>query len=222
MKISILLTGLLDYGEALELQEQLYSLRLNNTVGDLLIITEHNPVITIGKSGNTQNILVDEEKLKRKGVAICQVCRGGDVTYHGPGQIIGYPILSLYDFNRVNIHHYICQLEELFIRLLQEQYSITAWRDPDHRGVWVGMNKIVAMGCSLRQNITMHGFAFNVNPILEHYEWIVPCGIANRGVTSLDKELGFANDIEFVITQVIDYFTEVFKCEVENTIKWCR
>ncbi len=221
MKISIILTGQLDYSEALELQEQLYSLRLNNAVGDLLIITEHNPVITIGKSGNTHNILINEEKLKKKGVAIYRVCRGGDVTYHGPGQIIGYPIISLSNFNRVDIHHYIFQLEELFIRLLQEQYSLAASRDPDHRGVWVGMNKIVALGCSLRKNITMHGFAFNVNPILEHYDWIVPCGIAKRGVTSLEKELGFTNDTEFVITQVIEYFTKVFKFKVENIIKWC-
>ena len=209
-KIKIVDLGLIDYEETLLIQERLLRLRQEDRTDDTLLLLEHEPVITIGKRGNQGNILAPKEFLAKQGVKVCSIGRGGDVTYHGPGQIVGYPIMRF--LNHVpGIKELIRALEEVFIQLLNKYYHIAAGPIPEYPGVWVGNDKITAIGLSIHSGVTMHGFAFNVNTDLTAFQWILSCGITGKGVTSIKKLTGKKQDIAIVKKQVVQCFGEVFR-----------
>lgn len=214
MKLLVSLLGRIDYKEALEIQRQLLCLRQNNEIDDIMLLLEHPPVLTVGRKGEHSNILIPQHIMESEKVSVYEVERGGDVTYHGPGQIVGYPILDLNNHFK-DVHSFVKRIEEVFIELLKEEYGITAGRDPKYIGVWVGDEKITAIGFTIKRWVTMHGFAFNVNTNLEHFRWINPCGITEKGVTSLQKLLGYELDINKVMEQVIKYFCREFEVEYE-------
>lgn len=210
MCINVCYLGEVEYQEALIIQESIWSLRVEKKIGDTLLLLEHPPVITIGRRGSKKNILVSDEFLEKLGVKVFEVSRGGDVTYHGPGQLVGYPIFDLALTDR-DIKKFVYLLEEVFIRLLKDQFGIEARRDEDkYTGVWVENSKMVAIGIAVKKWVTMHGFAFNVNTNLEHFSWIVPCGLKDRGVTSLERLIGKTIPFEDVVDKVQTYFGKVF------------
>jgi lipoyl(octanoyl) transferase len=216
MKLNICRLGRIDYGEALALQERLVELRQQGLIEDTLLLLEHPPVLTLGVRGDEANILAAQEELKANGVGIYRVGRGGDVTYHGPGQIVGYPIIDLTGQGR-DIKRFVWNIEEVFIRLLKENFGIKAEReDKKYTGVWVGDEKITAIGIAVKRWVTMHGFAFNVNTNLAHFGWINPCGLADRGVTSLQKLTGREQDFERMNQLVAEYFARIFGAEAET------
>ncbi|ACM59815.1 lipoyl(octanoyl) transferase [Caldicellulosiruptor bescii] len=210
MCINVCYLGEVEYQEALFIQERIWALRVEKKIGDTLLLLEHPPVITIGRRGSKKNILVSDEFLKKMDVKVFEVSRGGDVTYHGPGQLVGYPIFDLALTDR-DIKKFVYLLEEVFIRLLKDQFGKEAHRDENkYTGVWVGNDKIVAIGIAVKKWVTMHGFAFNVNTNLEHFSWIVPCGLKDRGVTSLERLIGSTIRFEDVVDKVQTYFGKVF------------
>lgn len=209
--IDVLRAGRMDYLPALELQERLLDERIGGTVGDTLVLVEHPPVLTLGRRGDPANIILNRERLAALGVGVHEVNRGGDVTYHGPGQVVGYPVMDLRSRDG-DAKGFVRDLEEVFIRLLDREYGIPARREEGKfTGVWVGGEKIAAIGIAVRNLVTMHGFAFNVNVDLTHFGWINPCGIVDRGVTSLGKLLGREVDFDRANQLVSSYFLEVFE-----------
>jgi lipoyl(octanoyl) transferase len=214
MTIRVVDLGRISYPEALDLQNQLLCLRQQNRIGDVLLLLEHADVLTIGRSGHRSNLLLSEEEQDRRGVRVYDINRGGDITYHGPGQIVGYPIIDLSSMGK-SIRTFVRNLEEVFIRLLNREYHIPAGRDPVHTGVWIGEKKITAIGLAVKHWVTQHGFAFNVNTDLSRFQWIVPCGIADKGVTSMADQLGRTVDLLKVKDLVADYFGQVFQMETE-------
>lgn len=205
--------GLLDYQDAWDQQEKIFAetvaIKHNNRVNEeknqtpnYLIFTEHPHVYTLGKSGHLDYLLLDEQGLKEKNATFYKINRGGDITYHGPGQIVGYPILDLDNFF-TDIHLYLRKLEEAIIQTLAE-FGIPAGRYPGYTGVWLDADndqrarKICAMGVRASRWVTMHGFAFNVNTDLNYFGNIIPCGIEDKDVTSMEKELGYAVDMDLV------------------------
>jgi len=185
-----------------------------------LLFVEHPPVFTLGKSGNIHNVLLSEERLKEKGIEFFRTNRGGDITFHGPQQIVGYPILDLEKFD-TDIGHYLRNLEEVIILTLEE-YGIKAGRSKGETGVWIDPNsigkerKICAIGVRCSRWITMHGFAFNVNTDLNYFNYIVPCGIQNKQVTSLQKELGVKVNFDEAKKKVKLNFEKVFEVELRG------
>lgn len=214
MKLNVCYLEMVEYEDALHLQERLHELRVENRLGDTLLLLQHPPVITIGRRGKWENILIPKEKLLQMGVKIFEVTRGGDVTYHGPGQVVGYPIFDLGTIGK-DIKRFIWLLEEVFINLLKDEYGIEAYRDEkQYTGVWVGKEKIVAIGIEVKKWITMHGFAFNVNTNLEHFSWIIPCGLKDKGVTSLERLLGYQVELDDIVYKVAKYFGKVFGAHI--------
>ncbi|MEL7657199.1 MAG: lipoyl(octanoyl) transferase LipB [Bacillota bacterium] len=215
MKLNVAFLGRIDYKEALTIQEKLLTLRQQDKIDNTLLLLEHLPVITLGRRGEYSNILIPKEELDAKKISIYEVSRGGDVTYHGPGQIVGYPIINLMDFNK-DIKDFVWKIEEIFIRILKDQYGISAHREEKkYTGVWVGDEKITAIGIAVKHWVTMHGFAFNVNTELEHFKWINPCGITERGVTSLEKLTCCTQDFDRLTRIVAEYFCHVFDFQPE-------
>lgn len=213
MKLQIVHAGPMEYGLALDLQERLLQKRQEGRIADTLLLLQHPPVLTLGKRGETQNILLAPEALRALGVSVYEINRGGDVTYHGPGQLVGYPIMDLADRGK-DVRSFVEGLEEVFIRLLAAKYGIEAHREErKYTGVWVGDDKITAIGIAVKRWVTMHGFAFNVNTDLSHFQWINPCGITDRGVTSLAKLLGGPQDLDRVREEVAASFCAVFGCQ---------
>jgi len=201
--------GLVPYGEALEMQQALVEDRRAGRVPNLLLLLQHPPVITLGvRKSSRSNVTATDAQLAARGVEVHDTGRGGDVTYHGPGQIVGYPILDLRP-DRCDVHRYVRDLEEVMIRVCAD-YGIAAGRVSGMSGAWVGSEKIGAIGVRISRWITSHGFAFNVNTNLQDFQLIVPCGIADRGVTSLQKLLGRRLPIEEVEKRMIVRFAEVF------------
>lgn len=205
MELLIVDLGRTDYMEAFRLQDTLLALRQQGKIKDVLLLLEHPPVLTIGRSGTRSNLLLPESYLKERGVKVYDVNRGGDITYHGPGQIVGYLIVDLANLGK-DVRGFVRSMEEVFIGLLAEAYGIQAGRDSINTGVWVGMDKITAIGLAVKRWVTQHGFAFNVNTDLTHFQWINPCGIVGRGVTSLQALLGYPLDIPKVKDQVAEAF----------------
>ena len=205
--------GVVRYGEALELQSQLVESRRANRIPDQLLLLEHPPVITLGvKARNDRShVLAPAEVLDSAGVELFETGRGGDVTYHGPGQLVGYPILDL-NPDRRDVHRYVRDLEEVLIRTAA-RFGIQATRQPGLTGVWVGDNKLAAIGVRISRWITSHGFALNVTTDLGHFNLIVPCGITGKGVTSLQQLLGRNVSIDEVANVVVACFGEVFQLE---------
>ncbi|MBL7883367.1 MAG: lipoyl(octanoyl) transferase LipB [Bacteroidia bacterium] len=221
--------GLMDYKQAWDYQENLFDTivktKVNNrTLSEIeqvptsnyLIFCEHPHVYTLGKSGLESNLLVNEQQLKDKNATYYKINRGGDITYHGPGQIVGYPILDLDNFF-TDIHKYLRFLEEAVILTLAE-YGIESGRSAGETGVWIDAEdkrkarKICAMGVRASRWVTMHGFALNVNADLNYFGNIVPCGIADKAVTSMDKELGGAVDEKEVKKKLKKHFAALFNC----------
>ncbi|MEO5909448.1 MAG: lipoyl(octanoyl) transferase LipB [Pelobium sp.] len=217
--------GLMDYQQAWDKQEQIFSatiaIKTNNRnhpeqekiTPNLLAFVEHPHVYTLGKSGKPENLLLDEQGLKSKSAVYYKINRGGDITYHGPGQLVGYPILDLDNFF-TDIHLYLRTLEEAVILTLKD-YGITAGRYPGFTGVWIDADnekarKICAMGVRCSRWVTMHGFAFNVNPDLDYFKNIVPCGIDDKDVTSMQRELGHQVDIEKVKKNLKQHISVLF------------
>ncbi len=205
--------GRIDYREAYELQKGLLQERLRGRIADTLLLLEHPPTITVGKSGKLENIRASREKLAGAGVSLILTDRGGDVTYHGPGQIVGYPILDLRARNR-DIHQYVHNLEEVLIRTLAD-YGIKSGRDHNHAGVWVDDQEIAALGLSVRQWITMHGFALNVNTDLNHFALINPCGFTDKTATSMAQLLGHELPLDGVTERLLAHVAGVFEVDLE-------
>jgi len=196
------------YASALDLQMRLCEAKKRGMEPDILLLLEHPPVITLGRNGKWQNLLVPEEVLQARGISRFEIDRGGDITFHGPGQLVGYPIMSLEPEER-DVHRYMRSLEESVIRTLGT-YGIQACRDPKYTGVWAAGGKIAAMGIHLSRWVTRHGFALNVDTDLSFYELIVPCGIAGKTVTSMAKILACPTPIEEVARRIGVDFAAVF------------
>lgn len=200
--------GMTEYAWAWDLQRRLFGLRMEGRIGDLLLLNEHRHVYTLGKRTDENHLLAGRGELKQRGIAVCSVDRGGDVTYHGPGQLVGYPIVDLQNYYH-DIHRYLRDLEEVIIRTLAE-YGVSASRDPELTGVWVADEKIAAIGIKVSRWITMHGFALNVATDLSYFERIIPCGIHHKGVTSLERLLGRPLPLGDVAEKIIKHFCLVF------------
>jgi lipoyl(octanoyl) transferase len=211
--------GRIAYAAALEKQTRafttLLNAKMNNQQGqNQLLFCEHEPVLTLGKSGKESNLLISEELLSQRGISLYHTNRGGDITYHGPGQITGYPIFDLEYWN-VGIKQYIHTLEEIIIRFLS-LYGIEGKRLEGATGVWIDTKpaskarKICAIGVKCSRYVTMHGFALNINTNLNYFSLINPCGFTDKGVTSLEKELGFPQDFEHAKMQLKEIFAACF------------
>lgn len=204
--------GRVDYAEALELQERLQRARIRGLVPDTLLLLEHPPVITLGRGAKAQHVLWSPDRLEAAGFTVHEVGRGGDVTYHGPGQIVGYPILDLAP-DRKDVRRYVRDLEELMIRVSAD-FELEASRIDKLNGTWIGQRKIGAIGVRISRWVTMHGFAYNVTTDLSHFGVIVPCGIADKSVTSLRQELGRDIALPDVMDRVEQRFADVFEADL--------
>ncbi len=213
----VLSLGRMAYDQAWDLQKRLHRLRVDQRIPDTLVLLEHDPVITLGRQGDESHI-VNPEFLKRLGIPVFRVERGGDVTYHGPGQLVGYLFFQLRD-SLSRVRHLILSIEEALVRALAT-YGIHAHMDPEYIGVFVGTDKIAAIGVAVHERVSFHGFALNVHPNLEHFRLIVPCGLTDRGVTSMEKLLGTAPDLQEVESRVVQAFEQVFGLALEpKTLK---
>ena len=208
--ITVRRLGTVDYRSALELQTRLVEERKQGLIPDQLLLLEHPPVITLGARNHNSrsNLLASAETLALKGVAVFETGRGGDVTYHGPGQLVGYPILQLPP-DRRDVHRYVRDLEEV-LTLVVADFGITAARVSGLTGIWVGDSKLAAIGVRISRWVTSHGFALNVSTDLAHFGLIVPCGIRDKGVTSMERLLGRRISMDEVGDSVVRRFGSVF------------
>jgi len=196
----------LDYEEASRLQEELAAARAQGAIDDVLLLVQHPPVITVGRGGGWDDILASRQALRREGVQVLATDRGGKATYHGPGQLVAYPV---FEVPAAELYRFVWRLEEAAIRALKV-YGLAAGRLEEHPGVWVDGQKIAAVGLAVRDGITRHGLALNVAPKMEHFELLVPCGISDRGVTSIERELGLAVGVSEVTNHFERAFASVF------------
>lgn len=220
--------GLIPYGEAYELQKRIVAARKAGAIPDVLLLCEHPHVITQGRNGKTEHLLASERVLRQKGVDYYETSRGGDITYHGPGQIVGYPILNLGAIRR-DVVWYVRMLEEVMIRASGD-FGVTAFRENGKTGVWVRCGdeltqraqssqrseKIGAIGVHISRWVTSHGFAYNVSTDLRYFDLIVPCGLAERKATSLEKILGRNVDSHEAAARLIKHFADVFGLEMKS------
>ncbi len=197
------------YENGMRMQETLVALRQADEIPDQLLLLEHPPVITMGRSGSMANVLATDEAMTGAGVRFFETTRGGDVTYHGPGQLVGYPIVHLGEGRR-DVRKYVTAIEEVLIRTAAD-FGVTAARWEGRRGVWVGREKIAAIGVRIARWVTSHGFALNVSPNLDHFDLITPCGISEGSVTSLERLTGASISMEVVRAVVVRHFAEVFQ-----------
>ncbi len=229
--ISVVQLGTLDYAAALRIQQQLVELRKENKIGDVLLLLEHTPVITLGRNAKQQNVLFSQQELDRRGVELFETDRGGDVTFHGPGQLVGYPIFDLHGFpNKAGTStlkylgavDYVRRIEEVLIRTCLD-CKIPTKRVPGLTGVWTDWApnpearpeaKIAAIGVHISRSVTSHGFALNVSTDLSYFNLIVPCGIENKPVTSIVEELGEEVDMELVAQAITRNFGRVFDRQI--------
>ena len=215
--VSVLKCGTLEYRWALQLQERLVAARQREAVGDLLLLVEHRPVITFGRGGGAEDLRVPEATLHRQGISLIQTDRGGRATYHGPGQLVVYPILKLHTpAHPYDPHTYLWRLEETAIACLA-RFGIAAGRQEPHPGVWVGdaQRKIAAVGIALQRGVTYHGLALNVDPPLEHFRYITPCGLADKGVTSMAQVLDRPVSLAAAEAAILEAFAHVFEVDLE-------
>ena len=211
-----------DYAAAYDIQKRVWAETLAGEGPDALLALVHPPTYTIGKSGRIDNLLLSREELERRGLTLFFTDRGGDITYHGPGQLVVYPIIDLRRRGK-DVHRYIDDLEEAIIRTLGD-FSVAAHRDERQVGVWVGAetssaDKIAAIGVRVSRWVTMHGLALNVDPVMEHFSFINPCGIVDRGVTSLAQLLSREVSLEEVTERLVARFAEVFDSEIEWVVE---
>lgn len=213
--------GRIGYAEACELQKRLVAARKAGAIEDVLLLCEHSHVITLGRNGKRQNLLVSEQVLRQKGVEYFETSRGGDITYHGPGQIVGYPVLNLGAIRR-DVVWYVRMLEEAMIRATAE-FGIAADRIAGKTGIWVRSGnteeKLGAIGVHISRWVTSHGFAYNVSTDLRFFDLIVPCGMADRKATSLEKLLGCSVQESEVAPRIAKHLGELFGLELKDTSK---
>ena len=203
--------GQAKYLGVLDLQRTLVHLRYENSIPDALLWVEHEPVITLGRRGGIDNILANAEELANQAIEVHRVERGGDVTYHGPGQLVGYPVINLSQ-RELGVRTFVHLLEETVIRALAD-FGIRAGREPRHRGVWVRGQKIAALGIAVRRWVSFHGFALNVSPNLDHYCYIHPCGLGHEQVTSMASLLGEPVGMAEVTRKLLSTFIGLFPGE---------
>ena len=206
--------GLVPYADGLRLQEEKVAARKAGIIPDMLLLLEHPRVITLGRNARRENLLVSPQQLAAEGIDLIETDRGGDVTYHGPGQWVGYPILDLTRHRR-DVAWYMRSLEEVLIRAAGD-FGIRATRLEGAPGVWVGNRKLAAMGVHLSRWVTSHGFALNVNTDLDYFRWIVPCGLATKGVTSLAALLGHPVEMAAAAERIVAHFGSVFGLVMEE------
>lgn len=207
--------GEVEYERAWRLQRELAALRADRTAGDILLLLEHPPTITLGRGAKEEHILASRKMLRERGIAVHAIDRGGDVTYHGRGQLVGYPIFHLGDHKK-DIHWFIRQIEEVIILSLQE-WGVQGERFPPHTGVWVGREKVAAIGIKVSRWVSTHGFALNVSADVRDFELIVPCGIRRYGVTSLQRVLQRAVSVEETLLPISRAFAACFDTRSEST-----
>jgi lipoyl(octanoyl) transferase len=200
--------GLIDYQEAWDLQRTIFNHVVDGETRDTLILLEHPHTYTLGKVADKKNLVSGKDYLEKNKISVFEIDRGGDITYHGPGQIVGYPIIRLEDWEK-DTHKYLRALEEVII-MTCKNYGIDAGRNPKYTGVWIGNKKIAAIGVKISRWVTMHGFAFNVNTDLSLFNGIIPCGISDKEVTSLEKELNKEINISEVKIVLLENFRKVF------------
>jgi lipoate-protein ligase B len=200
--------GIVQYREAWELQRRLHQQRVEGGIPDLLLLLEHPPTITIGRSGSLDNVLISSRQMVQAGIPLFFIDRGGDVTYHGLGQLVGYPILDLREQGG-DLHRYVRNLEEVIIRTLRD-FSIEADSDEGHPGVWVKGEEIAAIGLSVRKWVSMHGFALNVNTDMDHFAFINPCGFSDKRATSMSKVIGREISTAEVSDPLKSHFYDIF------------
>jgi lipoyl(octanoyl) transferase len=202
--------GRIGYADALAIQQDLLAKRSANAIPDTLLLLEHTPVITLGRGSKAGHVVASAETLAARGVEVFESGRGGDVTYHGPGQVVGYAIVDLKP-DRCDVRRYVRDLEETMIRTCAD-YGIAAGRQSGLIGAWIGDRKIGAIGVRISRWVTMHGFAFNVTTNLTHFDLIVPCGIPDKGVTSLSLEIRRDVPTGEVMDRLAANFDSVFSC----------
>ena len=196
--------GIRSYQEVWDLQKDFQKKRIEKRLDDTLILVEHEPVYTLGKNANKNHLLQSRDR----SVNVFDIERGGDITFHGPGQLVGYPIIDL-SYYRRSVSWYMRRLEQLAIDVLKD-FGISASRIKGLTGVWVGEEKIAAQGVRISRWVTMHGFSLNVNPDLSFYDGIIPCGIFDHGITSMEELLGSAQDMDKVKAMVVEKFNNLF------------
>ncbi|HMN47828.1 MAG TPA: lipoyl(octanoyl) transferase LipB [Ignavibacteriaceae bacterium] len=200
--------GLIDYKEAWDLQKSVHQLKTENKIDDVLFLLEHPHTYTLGKTADKENLVGGDEYLTENNISVYDIDRGGDITYHGPGQIVGYPIISLTNWNQ-DTHKYLRAIEEVIIKVCDE-YGLDASRVEKYTGVWIADRKICAIGIKVSRWITMHGFAFNVNTDLKLFKGIIPCGISDKDVTSLNLELKKEINLGEVKERILHQFSVIF------------
>jgi len=200
--------NLIDYKEAWDLQKDVLEARSNNLIDDTFFLLEHYNTYTLGRVADKKHLISSDSFLKLNKISVYEIDRGGDITYHGPGQIVGYPVINLSDWQK-DTHKYLRALEEVIIKTC-DYYGIIAGRNNQYTGVWIENRKIAAIGIKVKKWVTMHGFAFNVNTNLSLFNGIIPCGINDKEVTSLNKELGKKIEIKEVKEILLRNFKEVF------------
>jgi lipoyl(octanoyl) transferase len=210
-KALLLDLGLTPFAEAWELQKRIWQLRVEGRIPDTLILVEHPAVITLGKSGKAGNLLVSEDELKARGIELFRIERGGDITWHGPGQLVGYPLFFI-PAAIAGVRAFVTRVEESLIRALAAS-GIQAGRKPGLTGVWVSEEKVAALGIAVRKRVSFHGFALNVNPDMTGFQLINPCGIRDKGVTSLARLLNRPVSMPVAKHQVVSAFEKVFDRE---------
>ncbi len=206
--------GITKYKDVWDLQTEINNSKQKNKIRDIILTTEHEHVYTLGKSGDKNHLLLNDNELINKKISYYEIDRGGDLTYHGPGQLVVYPIFDLNNYYK-DIHRYLRDLEEVIILTLSE-FGIDSYKDEDYTGVWVGDSKICAIGVKVSRWITMHGLAFNINSNLDFFNHIIPCGIFHRSVTSLKTLAGKEFEMRNVIEKVLKNFEKVFDIKIEN------
>lgn len=224
--ISVIQLGVVDYATGLRLQQRLVELRKQGFIGDVLLLLEHSPVITLGRNAKAANVLVSAEQLARRGVEVFECDRGGDVTFHGPGQLVAYPVFDLHGFpslesNRKTLGavEFVRRLEEVLICTCTD-FGISTERVPGLTGVWTRQKgdaaqaKIAAIGVHISRGVTSHGFALNVNTDLSFFNLIVPCGVTSKPVTSMEQELGKQLPVTEIASVVAGKFVQVFRSEI--------
>jgi lipoyl(octanoyl) transferase len=212
-EVKLIRTGISRYGPVWKLQQHLFRHITEQRSDNYLILTEHHPVITIGQKSNPAHLLASKAFLQQQGIELYHIDRGGDVTFHGPGQLVGYPILNLLDF-RQDVRWYLRTLEEVILRTLGD-YKLPAQRLQDLTGVWIKNKKICAIGVKITRWVTMHGFALNVSTDLNYFQYIIPCGISGKGVTSILEQSGNITSLNDVSNRVCAHFADIFNVSLQ-------
>jgi lipoyl(octanoyl) transferase len=208
--------SIIDYQEAWELQKEILEMRVDEKISDVFFLLEHPHTYTLGKVADKRNLIGSQDYLVQNKISVFDIDRGGDITYHGPGQIVGYPIIDLKKWKQ-DTHKYLRSLEKVIIETCAD-YGLNAIRDPKYTGVWIGDKKIAAIGIKVSRWVTMHGFAFNINTDLDFFSGIIPCGITDKGVTSLKNELSRPIDISEVKEKLVNNFKIIFEYEKVSAI----